>query len=474
MHVSPNQSTPLNPLERFLRLFTVVNSGEGLGVVLCFANIFLILTAYYILKVVREALVIGGVTVFGLEGDEVKAYLPAVMAVLLLAVVPAYGWLASRVSRLRLIATTMWAVVLLLVGFFAWGTIRGVGTGIGLSFYIFLGIVNVFLIAQFWSYANDIYDEAQGKRLFALIAVGQSLGAILGPRIASQWSEHTFVLLALSAGIFLVCLGLYGLAERAQRRTRSTSISAGGPPPLDKEGGFALVFKTPYLLLIAAMILITNVVNTTGEYILSNAAKRHAEATVPVASILGEETARAHAAGASLNPDQEGEVKSARAPVVGQFYGQFFFYVNLVALAIQMFVVSRIFKYFGVQAALFVLPVIAFAGYLAIGLLGGLAILRSAKIAENATDYSLQNTVKQVLFLPTSRAAKYKAKAAIDTFFVRFGDAVSAALVWLGLHQLAFTARDFALVNVVLCGAWIAVCAGIARHHRRLTALDSA
>ena len=122
------------------------------------------------------------------------------------------------------------------------------------------------------------------------------------------------------------------------------------------------------------------------------------------------------------------------------------------------------------RVALFILPVIAFGAYGLIGLAGGLVLLRTAKIAENSTDYSLQNTVRQALFLPTSRAVKYKAKAAIDTFFVRVGDTVAAVLVGLGIHQFGLGGRSFAFVNLAIVAVWLVVAAGIGRHHGRLTA----
>ena len=174
------------PLERLLSLFADIQPGEAGNVLLMFANIFLVLIAYYVLKVVRESLTIGGVELFGLGGDEIKAYLPAVMAVLLLGVVPLYGAVASAVSRIRLINGTTLVVMGTLVLFWLWGRATGVGTAIGLSFYVYIGIVNVFLIAQFWSFANDIYTESEGKRLFAVIAIGQSLGAVFGPKIAGE------------------------------------------------------------------------------------------------------------------------------------------------------------------------------------------------------------------------------------------------------------------------------------------------
>jgi AAA family ATP:ADP antiporter len=144
-------------------------------------------------------------------------------------------------------------------------------------------------------------------------------------------------------------------------------------------------------------------------------------------------------------------------------------WVNLVSFLIQALLVSRIIQKLGVRAALFVMPIVAFGAYGLIGAVGSFALVRTAKVAENSTDYSLQNTVRQALFLPTDRAVKYKAKAAIDTFFVRVGDTLSAVLVGVGIHQLGFGGTQFALVNLVLIAVWLAVAIGIARRHRRLS-----
>jgi AAA family ATP:ADP antiporter len=406
------------------------------------------------------------------------------MMLLLLVVVPAYGALGSAVSRIRLINYTSLFVMVTLVLFWLWGRAVGVGTAIGLSFYIYLGIVNVFLIAQFWSFANDIYSEAQGKRLFAIIAIGQSLGAVLGPKIAGEGAKDIFALLLVSAGIFGLCLGLYNWINRREaRRARAQSGADAeeAEAPLGKDGGFKLVLKSRYLLLMACMILVSNLVNTTGEYILSNAALVHANEEVPTLPPDREAAAEARAQervkeGVALDQARsearDAELRAARSEVIGEFYGNFFFWVNLLGVAIQMFLVSRIFKYFGVRAALFVLPVIAFGGYGAIALVGGFAVLRVAKTAENSTDYSVQNTVKQALFLPTSREEKYKAKAAIDTFFVRFGDTASAILIAVGLHGLHLVPRSFAFLNVGLVAIWILLNIGIAREHKKMVPDD--
>jgi ATP/ADP translocase len=247
------------------------------------ANVFLLLFAYYVLKTVREALILTE------SGAQVKAYSSAGQAALLMIAVPLYGWIGTLVNRIKLLAglSAFFIMNLLLFSFF--GT-QGAKTGI--VFYIWVGIFNVFIVSQFWAFANDIYTEAQGKRLFPMIGIGASLGAWLGAQAAGE------------------------------------------------------LVKTFNLL--------------------------------------------------------------------------------------QSFAVSRIFRFLGVQGALYVLPLIALGSYLTLAIAPFLAVVRVAKTLENATDYSLQNTVKQALFLPAAREVKYKAKAAIDTFFMRLGDVVQAGVVALG------------------------------------------
>jgi len=411
--------------------------------------VFLILTSYYVMKTAREGLILAGGT-WGLRGDELKTYATGAMALLLIGIVPAYGALASRVRRMRLITISYTIVIASLLGFYVLGQ---AGVHVGLAFFIWLGLVSVFLIAQFWSYANDIYTEEAGKRLFAIIALGGSFGAMLGPRIAKL--AETFTLMLVAGVILAACIVLFHVIERVH--ARHPEADGGAPVPIPGAGGFALVVRDRYLLLIGAMLLVLNLVNTTGEYILSNAAREHAMQLVPA-------TAHADLAGAA----RDAAIGADRREVIKAFYGDFFSWVNLVGFLVQAFVVSRVIDKLGIRRALFVMPVIAFIGYGAIGLVGGLALIRIVKIAENATDYSLQNTVRQALFLPTSRGVKYKAKAAIDTFFVRAGDTMSALLIGVGIHQLGLDARQLAFANLGLIAVWLVIAVGIARRHREL------
>jgi ATP:ADP antiporter, AAA family len=114
-----------------------------------------------------------------------------------------------------------------------------------------------------------------------------------------------------------------------------------------------------------------------------------------------------------------------------------------------------------------VLPVLAFTGYAVLAFAPILALVRAVKIAENATDYSIQNTVRNVLFLPTSRDEKYKAKQAIDSFFQRAGDVLSAALVFVGVTMLGLGTTGFARVNLVLAAVWLILAVAIGRGYAR-------
>ena len=153
---------------------------------------------------------------------------------------------------------------------------------------------------------------------------------------------------------------------------------------------------------------------------------------------------------------------------IGVFYGNFQTAISALTALAQMLLVARLFQRAGLERALFVLPAIVLFGYGTVALLPLLGLLAAVKVLENSTEYSLQNTLQQALFLPTSRDAKYKAKAAIDTFVVRAGDVGSAALVWVGT-QLALGVQGFAVVNVCIGVLWLLLIVRLARRHRELS-----
>lgn len=445
------EERPMTSMERLLNLFTVVKSGEAKSSLMLALNIYLILSAYYVLKPVREALILAG------GGAEIKSYAAAGQAMLLLLAVPFYGWLASKLSRRVLIngVTLFFAGCLLLFYFLA-----HLEVPLGVVFFLWVGIFNLMVPAQFWAFANDIYTPEEGKRLFVIVAFGASLGAVSG--------SYLDALLIAPLGVYqlmlvaAVILSLSLLITNSVRKPPHAGPDASGAPkprqepdaeadvPLKKGGAFAMVFKNRYLLLIACLMFILNWVNTTGEYILGRTVIEGADKLL------------------AANPDYG----LSKEQIIGGFYANFFTVVNIAGLILQMFVVSRVLKFVGVRAALMVLPLIALGGYMIAAFYPVLAIVRWVKTAENATDYSLQNTVRQVLFLPTTREQKYKAKQAIDTFFVRAGDVFSAGMVFVGSTWLALSTQGFALINIVLAGLWLALAFMVGKHYRQMVPGD--
>jgi AAA family ATP:ADP antiporter len=428
-----------NWLERSLSVFADVRVGEAAGVLLLTLNAFLLLAGYYMLKTAREALILTQ------GGAEVKSYSSAGQALILLALIPLYGAFASRVNRKRLITATMLFFMSHLAVFYFLGQ-RGMREGV--VYFLWVGIFNVFVISQFWAFVNDLYTEPQGKRLFPIIGFGSSAGAWLGAVAASRISHYfkPYTLMLNAEALLAICLGLILIVNARESKAARGERAKEADAALGTEGGFELVFRDRYLLLIAALIVVLNVVNTSGEFLLGKFVVSKA------ASLFG--------SGA--------EMADTRESFVGEFYGQYFSWVGLTGLVLQMFFVSRIFRYIGVRGAVFILPSIALAGYTILLVAPVLALVRTLKILENGTDYSIQNTTRQALFLPTSREAKYKAKAAIDTFFMRAGDVLQAGITYVGT-QLSFGLSAFAGVNIVLTLAWLGIALGIYREHERRT-----
>jgi AAA family ATP:ADP antiporter len=438
--LSPLPRAGKTPLDRALSLFTDVRAGEGLTALLMLVNIFLLLVCYSVIKTVREPLILLG------GGAEVRSYTAAGQALVLMAFVPLYSWFASRVDRLKLLVGVSCFFVLN-IELFALAVATHVPY-VGVAFFIWVGIFNISLTAQFWSYANEIYTKEAGDRLFPLIMIGMTGGAPLGSLVAGQLFGRGFTpqaILQISASLLLVTLLLYVLVNQRQARS-----ARARPAPLARGGGFALVFQSGYLRLVATLIVLLNVVNTTGEYMVARLLTAHADDL------------------ALANPVFD------KQAYFGAFAGSYQFWVNVTALALQAFVASRLVKYKGLRGALLALPLIALGGYAVIAAGVGFAIVRWIKTAENATDYSIMNTARQLLWLPTTPEEKYKAKQAIDTFFVRGGDLVSAAVVYAGTHMLQLSVAGFGTANVLLTVAWIAVAILIVARHRKLVPLARA
>lgn len=426
-------------LSRALRFITEVRPGEAITALLLTLNVFLLLTAYYVLKPVREALILSLPS-----GPEYKAYTSGVIALLLFLLVPIYGKLVDRLPRIKLVVGVSLAFAVQVLMFYAAMAVPSLKTNLGFVYFAWVGVFNVMLTAQFWAFANDIYDKEQGDRLFPMIAIGASVGGAAGSELAKALVERLGIppMLLVAAGLLGVCALLFWLVERREQPAEKSAAAAAAEP--EKRGGFALVFRHRYLLLLAAFSLLYNWVNSNSEYMLSKVIKQDTLAHFP-----------------NLNDDQLGEK-------IGAAYADFFRYVNWVGLVLQIFLVSRIVRWFGLSKAFLFLPVIAVANASFVAFLPIVALVKAAKTAENATDYSLNNTLKQMLWLVTSPQMKYKAKQVVDTFCVRIGDVFSALTVYFAVSVGNLSVNRFAWISLVLGGLWIVLALAIGRKYRSL------
>ena len=429
-------------IDRALAVVAPVARGEGVTTLLMMLNVFVLLSCYYVLKVVREPLIL-----LGGGGAELKAYASAGQTLLLLAVVPAFGALASRVNRLRLLTIVQACFIACLVAFYLLATARA---PIGLAFYLWLGIFNVLVVSNFWSFATDLFRQDQGKRLFAIIGLGGSAGAIVGA-LAPQHLHRvigSYPLLLVAAGGLVVSNALYRIVGRRELRARAAESPVAMPAPeavqpVGREGGFGLVLGDRYLRLMAVMLLVATVINTTGEYVVGRMAFEQSQA-LPAA---------------------------ARDAYIRGFYSDYYAVVNLLSALLQALVVSRLLGKLGIRRALFLMPMVVLGGWLAFFGFATVATIRITKASENSLDYSLHNTLRQALYLPTSRASKYKAKAAIDTFFFRIGDVIAGlGVVFVLVDVLGLGVRAFAALNIGLSALWLWLAARTGRLHDQRTA----
>lgn len=420
-------------IERFFG--TTIKPQERRMVVLLSIDLFILLSVYYMLKVVREPLIL-------LDGGVVSRNAArGAQALILFVLVPLYGWLANWMPPRRL--------VIVVFGFFltsllTFPLLARLQVPLGFAFFVWLGIFSITAVAQFWSLANDLFSEEEGKRLFPVIAAGATVGAVAGSQIVVLGSRvlGPLGLILVAAGMLGACLWITQAVRHAAERHGPVTAREAANPSMESHGGFRLVMRDRYLLLIGLCVLVLNLINTTGDQVMALLVQAHASAL----------------------PGRE-----ARAQFMMSFYGNLQTWVSVLTAALQVFVVGRVLRFTGIRGAVLVMPLLAFTGYALLAALPALVVTRGLKIFENSTEYSLQNTVQQVLFLPTSRDTKYKGKAATDTFFVRFGDMASWGLVSVALHA-GWGPQALSLVNVGASVVWLGLVLLLAERYRKLAA----
>ncbi len=449
--------TTLQPtlVERALRVFTDIRAGEGATALMLFANVFLILCAYYFIKPLREGWIAVS-DISGLSKMEVKAYSSFGQSLLLLPIVWWYGRLSEHLSRNRLITGALLFCMsnMVVFWFLQPGFFIKVLPVTGILFYLWVGMFGVFVVAQFFTFAADIYHDGRGDRLLPLIALGATSGAALGSWITTgviEWggfgSEWLLIIALIPLSLSLV------LTRLVDARERPAVIEHADSGDRSHEGSaLKVVLSNRFLLATAIVTLLLSWVNTNGENLLFR---------------VVQESLQGSAAQLGITTPEDLLVFTRDGTAA--FYGNFYFWVNVVALLLQGFVAARLLRYGGFGVLLMMMPVVALFSYAVMALIPVLIIVKIMKIAENATDYSINNTARHVLWVPVRAEIKYKGKPTIDTLFVRIGDGIAALTVLIGVQVLDLPISAYFILNVGLVLVWFGFAMIVIREHRRLS-----
>lgn len=423
--------------ERLLSLFTRIEAGEGRCVAILSLQAFALMVAYYMIRPVREALILTE------GGAEFRSYAVALQAALLIVIVPLYGIATRRLDRSRLYQCVNAFFVLNLLVFWMLGQ---AGWRLGFAFFIWVSLFSVMAVTQFWAYATDLFNARAGQRLFGLIAIGISGGALAGARIAATFFDllgpHGLMLAstaALTTAILISGRARHSVPPAAQSASPDAETAAAAGDARRWLGGFALIAQSRYLVGIAALVVLLNWVTSAGDFVLSHWLVEIAERDAP--------------------QDQ--------ARFIGRFMADYCSAITLAGFLIQLLLVSRIIQLAGLARALMVTPLAFVAGYLMIGMVPAFMLLQTVLIVQRSFDYSLLNTTRNALLLPTSREVKYQAKTAIDTFFFRVGDLLATASVVLGAMLFEDLRLKLVWLILVLSATMAAVAWLVGREYAR-------
>ncbi|MGB4067320.1 MAG: MFS transporter [Nitrospira sp.] len=404
---------------------------EFVPLVWAFVYFFCLLCGYSILRPVRDEMAIEG----GLK------HLPWMMTatfLTMLAATPLFGWLSARCSRYRLLLIVYGFFIVNLLAFYALMMSHLYPEWVARGFFVWLSVMNLFIVSVFWSFMADLFTPEQGARLFGVIAAGGSSGALVGPLITTGL---TFIVpvpvLMLASMLFLtLCLGCVYRLDRWGRKQSAHHHSRPGDPLRGSFlAGIRLTMSSPYLLGICGYLA----------FLTMTATFLYLEQTRLVSEYLDQPEART------------------------RLFSSLDFTTGLLTWLTQMFVTKRVISRFGLVAPLLFLPVISLIGFLGIALWPTLGVYVVFSVLRRVGEYALSKPAREVLFTVVSREEKYKAKNFIDTAISRGGDASTGWLV-TGVRALGATTAHIALACVPLMIAWAWLATVLAREEKHRSA----
>ena len=420
-----------------IEALTLVRGDERAQLALAFVYFFCVLGSYYVLRPIRDAMGIAG-------GTDDLPWLFLGTLVLTLIISPIFSSLVARLPRARFVAWSYRGLMLCLLGFFAviGLTEESQQLWIGRMFYWWTSVFNVFAVSLFWAVMSDVFTPDQGRRLFAVVSAGGTLGGLVGAGLTSLIADRFGILPLLIVSALMLEIGLRAmrtLSARAAARSdaqrhREREIIGGSAL-----AGFRLMLGSPYLLGIAGFMTLYTI-GSTFLYFL--------QADIVAAAV----------------PD-----RAARSAL----FAQIDVWANAATLLMQVFVSAHLLNRFGIAVALCVLPLLSTLGYLALGIAPVIGVVIAFQSLRRMGNFALTQPARENLYFPLPREARYKAKNLIDTFMFRAGDQIGA---WThaGLGVLGLPASGISFVAAPISALWLVLAIWLGRAHRRLLAAPAA
>ena len=412
--VEKMQKSSNNPIYKLLRIVSNVEGHEIKAVVGSFLFVIVLMSAYYILRPVRDAMASDWT-------DAEVSWLWTLNFFISTAVVAVYGVLVSR-FQLRLLVPSIYAIfALTFLSFFALVSTMADRTLVDKSFYVWVSVFSLFHISVFWSFMSDLFSKEQAGRLFGIIAAGASVGGLVGPSIPSFFSASlgTDNLMLLASAMLLVPIPIIFYLQSLKSSDlhneslapQTSQIKIGGNP----FAGFKLFFSNPYLLAIGLFILLYTGISSFVYFELKN---------------LLSDLSRAE-----------------RTAV----WAQMDLAVNVLSIAVGLFATGRIVGKFGMPVTIALIPVLICAGLIIVAVSPFLGAVVALQVIRRAGNYAVTRPAREVLFTRVDREARFKAKPVIDIVAYRGGDMLMAWF-FTGLTQ----GLGLGLAAVAAVGAGIA------------------
>lgn len=415
-----------------------VKPAEVRALWLGFAFHFLILTGYYITKPIRDSI--------GASNMEALPWMFTATLIAMLFANAAFAATVARMSRRKFIPFVYGFFIFVFALFFL--AMRSRPTPeqvwIGRGFFVWVSVFNLFNTAVFWAFMTDLFTVEQGKRLYGFIAVGGTLGAILGADITKHYvSEigpaNLLVIAATMFAIagFLVRFFPHGFAEK--HKTAAASATREEPIGGSVWSGITHICRSPYLMGLAASIMLYTTTSTWAYFQQSELAG--------------------------------GVLKSSNART--EFFGNLEIWVNSLTLLIQIFLTGRLLKWFGVAFTLVALPLVSMVGFGAMGMAASLALLAVFQIGRRAAAYALMRPSREILFTVLKREDKYKVKSVTDTIGYRTGDQLGS-WSYHGLQNLGLDLNTISWIAVPVTAGWCVLSLWLGRKQMALAAKQEA